>query len=241
MSKVVKHGKQNRFSLDWHQGIEAEAINLPIDPYLLGAWLGDGHSKGAAITVPDPAIIAEISKLGYNVTVWKSSDNGGAALTYGITGGFKAELRENNLLYNKHIPEIYLRASKGQRLALVQGLMDTDGFCSERGQCEFSNTKYQIIEGLQELLSSLGIEHRTTLKQAGTYKDLWRVRFTTTKQVFRLSRKRARLRTSVDKCAVTSIEEIESVPVRCVSVDCDSELFLFGKTMLPTRSSVHIQ
>ncbi len=41
--------------------------DLPIDPYLLGAWLGDGHSNGPRITSADPEIPDEIRRRGYVV------------------------------------------------------------------------------------------------------------------------------------------------------------------------------
>lgn len=63
-----------------------------------------------------------------------------------------------NLLRNKHIPHEYLWASKEQRLALLQGLMDTDGSCMLDGQCEFSNTNKNLAEGVYHLAAFLRIE-----------------------------------------------------------------------------------
>ena len=70
------------------------------------------------------------------------------------------KLRINNLIHNKHIPKKYLRSSINQRLALIQGLMDTDGTCDKRGICLFSQKKKEIIDSFREILSSLGIKSR---------------------------------------------------------------------------------
>ncbi|WP_163548731.1 replicative DNA helicase [Candidatus Frankia nodulisporulans] len=43
------------------------AVELPLDPYLLGAWLGDGTSAAATLTSADPEIPAEIQRRGYDV------------------------------------------------------------------------------------------------------------------------------------------------------------------------------
>lgn len=122
-------------------GVEFPEKELPISPYILGLWLGDGHSNTTALTTKDQEILDEWTKyaddINLNVRVDKYS-NAGKAKTYHITsnniGGksknhnsFMRDLRELELINNKHIPELYLRSSRQQRLDLLAGLLDTDG------------------------------------------------------------------------------------------------------------------
>jgi intein/homing endonuclease len=66
----------------------------------------------------------------------------------------------------KHIPPAYLRGSVDQRLALLQGLMDTDGHIDPRGRCEFTTVLPRLANGVSELLGTLGIKHTVQLKEA---------------------------------------------------------------------------
>jgi replicative DNA helicase len=113
--------------------------NLPIAPYFLGIWLGDGSSYSNEITTADPDLITEIEKDGYTVRSLKShqyryavDDENGKAINRwkpGMTG----RLRALGLLLNKHVPANYLRASQQQRRALLAGLLDTDGTVNRHG------------------------------------------------------------------------------------------------------------
>ena len=123
--------------------LEYPERDLPIAPYTLGAWLGDGHSRSARMTCADQEIVDAIRDDGYAVT--KHSGR----LTYGVsepgTGsswhqartGFTARLRQAGVLGDKHIPELYLRSSVEHRRALLAGLLDTDGYCSPSGHGGF--------------------------------------------------------------------------------------------------------
>ena len=128
--------------------------DLPLDPYVLGVWLGDGDSAGGGLTqsVEDAVwLLPELTRLG--CTISKQSD----PTHFGMLKMLPA-LRELNLIHNKHIPSKYLRASKEQRLSLLQGLIDTDGYVSPEGQVEFCNVNKTLAYGAYELISSLGIK-----------------------------------------------------------------------------------
>ena len=212
--------------------------DLPIPPYTLGAWLGDGTSGCGEITTPDQHILDRIRADGYEITEHKDK------LSYGILG-LQVQLREHGLLNNKHVPAIYLKASLQQRLALLQGLMDTDGHCSQH-TCEFCSTNRQLAEAVHELAASLGcivhlIEGRAKLygKDCG---EKFRVTFTTAVEVFSLPRKKERLPKDVTFRAkqrfIVKCELCESVPVKCIQVDSPSHLYLASKAFVPTHNSL---
>lgn len=214
---------------------------LPIDPYILGAWLGGGTSNGASFTTADEEIVHQIAaNSDYVITKHKSKYH------YGITKGLQQQLRAQGLIANKHIPEPYLRASVAQRLGLLQGLMDTDGHITDYGRCEFTSINKMLAEQVHELVLSLGMQAKLITGRAKLNgRDCgakYRVTFTPFIPVFRLRRKLERCKTGISirikSRFIVSCEKVESVPVRCIQVDSSSHLFLASRSMIPTHNSL---
>ena len=245
----------------------ADAVQYPeqellIDPYTLGVWLGDGTSTKAEVTVGagDEQTLEEIKKAGYEV--WHASSPrsfriGGlrrgqvgrsrsASGTFCADGSLSSLLRALGVLGNKHVPDEYLRGSCEQRLALLQGLMDSDGYANEKGGVEFCNTKEPIADAVFELAASLGLRPSKWKKQSVTLNGVdhgpaWLVKFTPHLPVFRLARKLARLRDPGGRFrryrAITDVRPIESLPVRCIQVSSPSGVFLASRSFIPTHNS----
>jgi hypothetical protein len=211
--------------------------DLPIDPYLLGVWLGDGYSS-------DSRVIAHKNDFEYYKTRIQiehlREDNNCIRFK---CAELQSKLKENNLLKNKHIPQIYLRSSYESKLELLRGLMDTDGSLKPHTRSfEFYQKNYELVMQVVELLSSMGIKSRIRVKEIkGCLYHT--VSFTTTERVFNLPRKynlinNDRLLRPQDKrIYIQKIEKVNSVPVACISVDSDNHLFLCGKTFIPTHNS----
>jgi len=170
--------------------------------------------------------------------------------------GLYKKLYEAGLIGNKYIPRLYLRASYRQRLALLQGLMDTDGDITQKGRCCFTNKSSQLIDGVFELLMTLGIKavisSRASRKKvfpngkAYISAPYYRIEFMVyeDKQVFRLRRKATRIpsregrrTTETERRRITGVREVSSRPVRCIEVASDNHLFLAGKSLIPTHNS----
>ena len=166
--KILAHGfeEDNRLSIRITAPIDLPETELPIDPYVLGVWLGDGSKNDARITVGlDCADETEalISSTGIDVSRAKHSNSVSLHIGNGVRGkkgssDFMNALRGMGLVNNKHIPEQYLRASIGQRTELLRGLMDTDGHVSTRGSAVFVNTNESLSRGFYELAVSLGFK-----------------------------------------------------------------------------------
>ncbi|WP_297479038.1 terminase TerL endonuclease subunit [Ferrovum sp.] len=249
-----------------HTVAVAAALELPeasllVPPYTLGAWLGDGHTADARLTNADidSAIVDHIRGEGVRAVRQRHSD-GHHIGTYSMGStrtepGCKSEclqtkLRQIGVLGNKHIPLPYLRGSIGQRLALLQGLMDTDGSVTKGGQCVFSNTNAALARGVFHLVAGLGMKPTMIRTRAKLYGkdcgDVWLVSFFAYKderEPFRLDRKRARLRPRPSKSSlqntrsIVSVEPVASVPVKCIEVDSPSHLYLVGESCIPTHNS----
>jgi|SRR4051812_26980007 len=239
---VMRGDGARNFRLPMSGSLNTPEVDLPIDPYVLGAWLGDGDSSGGGITTPDRPVIDRIAHAGFDVRPRANP------LRWRVLG-LTSLLRSSDLLDNKHVPAAYLRASEKQRLALVQGLMDADGHIDATGTCEFSTTRTVLRDAMVELLATLGVKSYTIETDAHIgdvyYGPAWRVKFTVHDDmpVFHLDRKAARLKPATSRRAlhrtrrVVSVESVSSVPTRCIEVDSPSHLFLFGRRMVPTHNS----
>jgi phage terminase large subunit-like protein len=238
--------------------LELPVADLPVDPYVLGVWLGDGDSMSAMLTVADQQILDEVAAAG--VSVGAAYSSGGRTPRYLLGSGgrsqaarnasLQADLRRLGVLGNKHIPAAYLRASADQRLALLQGLMDTDGHATSRGQSEFTTVRPQLRDGVLELARSLGLKptcHRGMASLDGrVIGEKWRIQFWSRRELpaFRLARKRLRLRAAPGRPTrsmhrhIVSVRPVPSVAVRCIQVDSSSHLFLAGRAMVPTHNTL---
>jgi len=228
-------------SIKVSSAIQLDEARLPIAPYTLGAWLGDGNSDSARITCSylDHEVIERIRQDGYFCEESKSTNQNTGIYCIRkekkrTRGGTPHEImREIGVLGNKHIPIAYLRASREQRMELLRGLMDTDGYISKsNGQCEFVSISERLAVGVKELVCSLGVKctiRKTEAKLNGVVvSDKFRVFFFAFDEFvpFHLKRKAQRVpkRTSTKKPRgssrqIAGCKKIRSVPVKCVQVE----------------------
>jgi hypothetical protein len=214
--------------------------SLLVDPYVLGYWLGDGGKGSCRITSSEVDSIhlkEQFLALGYQVT------NNADPQAFGVLK-LRSLLDQLGVLNNKHVPPQYLIGSVEQRLALLQGLMDTDGTISKRGDCTFDNTNKALADAVDELACSLGIKtnrQERYWKLNGVEKKLcYRVHFTTDLPVFRLKRKLERIRPVAAKAKlryIVDVTEVLSEPVRCIRIANPRHLFLVSKAYIPTHNT----
>lgn len=229
---------QTEFAIPVAEAWEIPEAVLPIDPYVLGVWLGDGNSADGYITSADPEILYGVDQAGFPVSKMSSSRYRWKA------DGLTAALRANGLLKDKHVPECYFWASPAQRLALLQGLLDTDGYATKRGGCQFSNTRRVLADAVWRLASSLGAKpKRTTTRARLNGRDigpLYEVTWRSTLPSFRLARKAMRCTAASSRQRyrfLRSIVRIPDRPLRCLAVDSQSHLYLAGEMGIPTHNS----
>ncbi|WP_248581562.1 FtsK/SpoIIIE domain-containing protein [Nocardioides sp. InS609-2] len=211
MAKQVKvcRGTQSNWAVRTTAPVAAPDTDVNVDPYVLGAWLCDGSRSSAIFTsagvasctdrdgLTDQAhLIGQIQAAGYGAHPLKCGDQ-----MVGTTG-LLVDLRAAGVLNDKHIPADYLRGSLQQRLALLQGFMDTDGSVMVSGTCSLPQVNERLAMQARELIESLGIkvgystwnacylpEGAAEKKTTGTVHHL---SFSTDLPVFRLPRKLAK-------------------------------------------------
>ena len=237
---------------------EGEEASLPIDPYVLGVFLGDGCSRSftPTITTPDESIAEEVARklpVGVILNKYKSEDR---CQSYGIAkdpseknedrfNKFIAILEEFNLngkySHEKFIPSIYLHGSKAQRLAVLQGLLDTDGTSGKDSTVTFASSSKQLAEDVQYLVRSLGgiasirIKH-TAYSYQGKIKSgrdayIVGIRYKKPSELFRLQRKQERTNDNGQyveslKLRVSSIVPVGIKEAQCISIDHSEKLYV---------------
>lgn len=277
LDEGVRAGSDQRpnWYLPLCQPLDLPDAELPVDPYVLGCWLGDGGTPTSQTTYgPKDAahFEAEFTHAGYHFEAefthagyhfehryamrygtvpvpgagaWQSDDGPSRVLT--------RELQQVGLLggHAKHIPAPYLRSSAKQRLALLQGLMDTDGCVTNaNGTVELSLANLELLTQARELVCSLGhkpchIRAKEIRLGDGRVAHAWRFAWTPLDPVFRLARKAEQLAATkssrrfgtMTRRAVTAIEPVASVPTRCITVDSPNHLYLAGASMIPTHNT----
>lgn len=136
--------------------------NLPIEPYLLGLALGNGHfTKSSAITIQ--LHIDDFDELFNNIILTEHKTNGNKRKAYinNHSNDLKNLGLEHTRSETKFIPTIYKYSSIENRLAILQGLMDTDGHCMKSKNGKFNGTEYctvseRLADDVAEIVHSLG-------------------------------------------------------------------------------------
>ncbi len=176
---------------------------LTWDPYLLGLMLGDGSHGNMTITSVDAEIIEYVMAHGFV----PQPDPTQYYLPVSA-GNLRQFLRKYDLdrcrAWEKFIPQSLKLTSVGNRIALLQGLMDTDGTVDKRGRVYYCSTSRKLAEDVQWIARSLGgkarlRERTTSYTYKGEKRDgrpsysvrIWHPR---TDSLFRLSRKKERCR-----------------------------------------------
>jgi len=164
---VTLDRKYQGISVSW----DLPEANLPIDPYILGLWLGDGTLMRPDLTTQDPEIrdiwvsygktlglvSREYTKKESKVTSYRLTTS---MKGNGVQNSLLTTLRDLNLLNNKHIPDNYIKASRSQRLSLLAGLIDTNGHKVRgfKSRYTISTISEGLANTLEFLLNSLNLK-----------------------------------------------------------------------------------
>lgn len=224
--------------------LNTQDVILPIDPYVLGQWLGDGRNKNGEICSGDPFVYEEIQRRGY--TVGDNINKGNSAPSRTVFG-LVTELKKLGLLHNKHIPTIYLRASFKQRLDLLRGLMDSDGNANPtRKQGVFTNCNKRLSDNVVELLLTLGQRpNQATITKwgFGLQVEVYPVHFRPIDiNPFLLPRKADRIDPTwgsgeSHRRMIAKITQVPDKKTQCIMVDSPSSTYLCTRHMIPTHNS----
>ncbi len=175
-------------------GVEFSTKKVEIEPYFLGLWLGDSRSSDVRIASEDNEVVSYLEQYANRLLLQLSSyivkDK---CPMYGITKGhtgvaldkdtsLQKKLRGYNLLDNKHIPQEYLINDRKNRLELLAGLIDSDGYYDDKAHVmEIVQKSKELTEQIKFLVDSLGFRcsfraKKATIKSIGYECEVYRVR-----------------------------------------------------------------
>lgn len=244
-----KRGHRYYYKLPVRLPIQGVEKDLKVDPYVLGAWLGDGHNRHPKLAYPekDKIVFETFVEKGYIVSnVYTHPDTG---VKYAYFTKLREQLQQYGMCHSrrttdKYIPEDYLVAPLEDRLELLAGLLDTDGTLTKKEhRYHFSTTSESLKDTFIQLISTFGWRVSVTRYEPVTSSSgvqgrlpVYCIGFNPTMPIpCRVERKQLHEFSKPRRITVTSIEPCEPKQGNCISVE--GGLYCVGDTMLPTHNS----
>ncbi len=225
--------------------IIGETKEVLVDPYVLGAWLGDGSKDCGIITQTiNSPLWEEIKRRGYeigeNAQHNPERENTEMRTVYGL----RTQLKLLGVLNNKTIPNIYYTASYNQRLDLLRGLMDTDGYYHpKRKRFVMATGQEWQRDCMIKLLSTFGIKStvfEVNKKCGDKFFKGWDVCFSTNGLNPFLIRNQDIDYPIKDKNSfrnIKNVEVVETEPTQCIEVDSPTHTFLCTNKCIVTHNT----
>ena len=263
VKKDIKRGRRKFWSVPYAQPIQFPQRNIYLHPYVLGVYLGDGSSThNVKIHNPEEDIMKKVaSLLPPEDTVEKHEH--ATCPTWIIKRREKSQYVTSTKYYlrdmflegkgssEKFIPQKYLFSSVEDRIALLQGLIDTDGFVVGGGWIEYSTTSLQLAEDIQFLVGSLG--GRCSFRRegkVGTYKKngkhiqcqvFYRLTMAFFNEIIPVSsqkhlNKYSPSRNRVRERFIEEVREVGEEECQCITIDNPTHLYITND-FIPTHNS----
>jgi len=167
----------------YRKGVDFKIKKVDFDPYIIGFWIGDGSKKDTCIANQDATVLKYLKEtlpkydlyLQYhkNYDYRINSLNKGGNQHTGNTNRFMKELKKQNLINNKHIPDIYKINSREVRLQVLAGLIDSDGHYDKKGGYSIVQKLEIIADDIVFLCRSLGFAaYKKEKKTSWAYKGV---------------------------------------------------------------------
>ncbi|OZC01307.1 strawberry notch-like NTP hydrolase domain-containing protein [Rubricoccus marinus] len=238
-----------------------EAREVPVDPYLLGVMIGDGCIRQSSIqltlgeaemvertraALPKGAMLRKVPSREYHYDV-----TGGTRTTRGlpkhrnpVLNGVRALGLCGKRAWEKWVPEDYLFNTVAVRLAVLRGLMDSDGYADPRGVTIHYTTSERLADDVVFLVQSLGGVARKRVKKTPK-RDCFATTITLTHRLapFRLRRKAERCGPREKYPArryIQSVEYVGDMEAQCIAVEAESRLYVTDDFIVTHNTSAAI-
>jgi phage terminase large subunit len=224
-----------------------EEREIDLHPYLVGIWLGDGSKGMPQYSKPYPEIADKIRSLGYEIS---DHSDGQAKRILNVAHLFKDGVFACGS-HERYIPDEYKYNTVANRMALLEGLCDSDGEVSHSGSIGYSTTSLKLAHDVIWLARSLGCKAmmQPTTKRPWypdengnrvECRDCHRVTINAPFNPFTLKHRKERHRPSEHRYTTRWIESIEYVGLMdgmCVTVDAPDHLYLANDFIVTHNSS----
>ena len=246
----IKRDRGYNISIPVTSAIRFDKTNLPLDPYVLGALLGDGGftTDRISFTTVDPSLVDKLNK---RLTSFNGAftQNSGNKIQYNFLSN---NARENKLYRcikslglqgtnseTKFIPREYLTAPIQDRLELVRGLVDTDGTVTSRGFVQYHTGSETLCRDFAYLIRSLGYRCRIKVyRRNGKNLPEYKVHVSAkTRELFSSQHRKEQFEAHYESnrhnhyklLKVVSIEELnKEEDMQCITVDSPDHTFICG-------------
>ena len=223
----------------------APGDTLPVDPYLLGALIGDGcltltrNPANGCRTLyfnnsEDDVIQRVSNELERNKSQMKANSHTANQFVITECAWLKEAIISMGLNHRsegKFIPEIYMTASVRDRIDLLRGLMDTDGSVAQNGSLSYSTTSKRLADDVQTIARGLGYRAAVSVSKRNEYT----VTISANDTVFSSEKHKRRMECAksgtyrevcTDTLAIVSIEKDGVEPCQCIMVDSEEHTYL---------------
>ena len=243
----IENGKRLNYSVDYVGKIDFPEKDYLIHPYVMGVLLGDGglSQAGIRLSTSDMEVLDKVNSLLPNSYKFKHI----AKYDYGLRSDREINIINKKLIeyglkgkrsHEKFIPIEYMYGSYNQRLELLRGLMDTDGFASKCGNCsQYSTSSSVLADNVAEIAHSLGGYASISVsngryKKNGEYIECKKC-YTVTIQfsakmenIFSLPRKAERFKPKREtiKRFIKKVEYAGDEECQCIYIDDESHLYI---------------
>ncbi|HZQ60653.1 MAG TPA: replicative DNA helicase, partial [Casimicrobiaceae bacterium] len=247
---------RRRLWIDMPTGDFGHDRELPVDPWVLGALLGEGALAGTSVRcstaaremlermrarIPDPM---ELAHAGHYDGRLVQSDRGHMGGVAGMRPNpITQALRELGLWnissHEKFVPRQYLDGPRATRLDLLRGLIDTDGWVERWGSIRLRTTSERLARDVSELVRSLGgwctlRKKRTSFtvggeKRGGRPAFVLNIQHPAPQSLMLLSEKQARVPVAPERLrrpTFASIEPTRVAPAQCIAVTHPSHTYM---------------
>lgn len=238
--------------------------DLPVHPYLLGLWLGDGSSRDPILTaLPEDAQAYNtlLNQFGVGKNILKQYNSSDISWKIDVNNisqdlsNLGVKIKHNEHGTKKHIPDIYLYSSVEARKLLLAGLIDTDGWVNGNST-SFTNKNELLIKGFKQLIYSLGYKCSTYKKQKsinGIKHQWFEIRIPSFDCLSLLERKSNRiidcsillsnhdLRKNSRTISSIKIVENRSEEMACITVDGPDSTYLITESFIPTHNTTMLE
>lgn len=267
-NKGLREGKSYRFRLPMNDAVEYADATLPVEPYVLGAFLGNGckdSQHALALSSGNEFVPNEIARIIECKTRKRKSahtwyfykEDGSRFLSKDFDDEYDLLLTQTKC-GDKYIPDIYKTASIEQRWALLQGLFDTDGCIEDKDRFHltYSTTSAKLRDDICEVIYSLGMSCSWWMSRKAGVRTAKSDQYTINvnidndmkKKFFRypfkleralMAEKAGNKRKHYDRIAIKDIvKKEEEAEMVCFTVDNEEHLFLCGNYVVTHNTLV---